>query len=53
MAPEVVANEKLRHLMLPPGQGAQEYGFAADVWAVGIFMLTLLEGRSPFSSKDQ
>ena len=25
-----------------------EYGFPADVWAVGVFMFNFLVGKSPF-----
>lgn len=50
MAPEVVANKDY----LSKGLSHQnfilysEYGFPADVWAVGVFMYNFLVGKSPF-----
>jgi len=50
MAPEVVANKDY----LSKGLSHQnfilysEYGFPADVWAVGVFMYNFLIGKSPF-----
>lgn len=50
MAPEVVANKEY----LSKGLTNQnfvlysEYGFPADVWAVGVFMFNFLVGKSPF-----
>lgn len=45
MAPEVVANKELitKNVMQ-----FSEYGFPADVWAVGVFAFNFLVGKSPF-----
>lgn len=45
MAPEVVANKELiaKNVMQ-----FSEYGFPADVWAIGVFAYNFLVGKSPF-----
>ena len=45
MAPEVVAN---RELIAKNSHYFSDYGFPADVWAVGIFAFNFLVGKSPF-----
>jgi len=45
MAPEVVANKEL---IAKNCLRFSEYGFAADVWAVGVFAFNFLCGKSPF-----
>ena len=47
MAPEVcsAAHEEQMH-----GGGECGYSFAADVWAVGVIMYTLVVGRPPFET---
>ena len=50
MAPEVVANKELVTKGVSSHGGAlfSEYGFPADVWAVGVFAFNFLVGKSPF-----
>ena len=45
MAPEVVANKEL---ITKNASYFSEYGFPADVWAVGVFAFNFLVGKSPF-----
>lgn len=50
MAPEVVANQAIVTKGLTSNSAIlySEYGFPADVWAVGVFAFNFLVGKSPF-----
>jgi polo-like kinase 1 len=50
MAPEILIGSDMGDSNII--QGCVGYSFAADIWAIGVIMFTLIVGRPPFETTD-